>query len=147
MLLIGIKNTASQVVLADGIIGLGNVYRRYCKKNNCGVRTFETTSTGVSLQHEGIYHITGVFVATGNDVGTITVQLLENGTAIDGAFASSTIATADTELTTLVVDYYVLVDSACLLGKTSTVAKNISFANTGVDATFTSVVVNVDKVV
>ena len=147
MLLIGLKNTASQVVLADGIVNLGNVYRRYCKKNTCGIKAFDTTGTSVTLQHQGIYHITGVFVATGNDVGTITLQLLENGAVVEGAAASSTIATADTELTTLVVDYYVIVDSACLLGNSSTVAKTISFENTGVDATLTSVVVNVEKVV
>ena len=56
-LLIGIKNTTSQTVPALGTINLGSVYRRYCKKNQCGVKTFDATATSVSLQQQGIYHI------------------------------------------------------------------------------------------
>ena len=33
MLLIGTKNIGTQTVLADGIINIGSVYRKYCKKN------------------------------------------------------------------------------------------------------------------
>ena len=33
MLLLGAKNTATQAVDVDGLINLGQVYRRYCKKN------------------------------------------------------------------------------------------------------------------
>ena len=52
-----------------------------------------------------------------------------------------------TELRTFVLDFYVLVDKDCILGSESTIAQTISLVNTGVDATFTSVIVNVDKVV
>ena len=34
MLLLGIKNTSSQEVITDGLVNLGNVYRRYWKKDN-----------------------------------------------------------------------------------------------------------------
>ena len=34
MLLIGTRNFATQDVITNGIIQLGNVYRRYCKKIN-----------------------------------------------------------------------------------------------------------------
>ena len=44
-LLIGIKNTTSQTVPALGAINIGSVYRRYCKKNQCGFRTFEADTT------------------------------------------------------------------------------------------------------
>jgi hypothetical protein len=40
-----------------------------------------------------------------------------------------------------------LVDDACLLGNSTTLFKNLSLLNTGVDATFESVVFNVGKVV
>lgn len=147
MLLIGVKNTSTQAVLTDGIINIGSVYRRYCKKSACGVPAFSRTANDISLQHSGIYHLTATFVVSAPTAGTVTVQLNVNGTPVDGAFASETITTATTELRTLVIDYYVLVDKDCILNTEATVAQTISFENTGDDATFTSVVVNVDKVV
>lgn len=146
MLLIGTKNIGTQTVLADGLINIGTTYRRYCKKNICGVPAFSTTANGVSLQHSGIYHITATLVGSGDVAGVVTVQLAINGTLVDGAFSSETITTADTELRTFVIDYYVLVDKDCILGTESTIAQTVSLVNTGVDATFTSVIVNVDKV-
>ena len=147
MLLLGVKNTATQAVLTDGIINIGSVYRRYCKKSACGVPAFSRTANDISLQHSGIYHLTATFVASAPTAGTVTVQLNVNGEPVDGAFASETITTPTTELRTLVIDYYVLVDKDCILNTEATVAQTISFENTGDDATFTSVVVNVDKVV
>ena len=147
MLLIGVKNTATQAVLTDGIINIGSVYRRYCKKSACGVPAFSRTANDISLQHSGIYHLTATFVASAPTAGVVTVQLNLNGEPVDGAFASETITTPTTELRTLVIDYYVLVDKDCILNTEATVTQTISFENTGDDATFTSVVVNVDKVV
>lgn len=147
MLLLGTKNVGTQTVLTDGVINIGSVYRKFCKKNLCGVPTFNRTANDISLQHEGIYHITATLVGSGDVAGVVTVQLFANGEAISGAFSSQTITTADTELRTFVIDYYVLVDKDCLLGRESTLAQTVSLVNTGVDATFTSVVVNVDKVV
>lgn len=149
MLLLGTKNIGTQTVLPDGLINLGSVYRKFCKKNSCGVTTFSRTTQDISLQHSGIYHVTATFVGSGDVAGVITVQLFENGEAVDGAFSSQTITTPETELRTFVIDYYILVDKDCVLGRESTLAKTISFVNTSetVTATFTSVVVNVEKVV
>lgn len=147
MLLIGVKNTGTQTVLADGIVNIGSVYRKYCKKNACGVPAFARTANDITLNHSGIYHLTATFVASAPAAGDVTVQLLVNGEVVDGVFATETITTATTEFRTMVIDYYVLVDKDCILNTESTVAQTISFQNTGVDATFTSVVVNVDKVV
>lgn len=147
MLLLGVKNVGTQTVLTDGIVNIGSVYRKYCKKNACGVTAFSRTANDISLQHSGIYHLTATFVASAPAAGTVTVQLFVNGVAVDGAFASETITTATTELRTMVIDYYVLVDKDCVLNTESTLAQTVSFVNTGDDATFTSVVVNVDKVV
>ena len=147
MLLIGTQNTGTQTVLTDGIISLGTVYRKYCKKANNGLPTFANDSNSITLNGQGVYHITATLVGAGTTAGTLTVQMLENGVPVVGGVASETITTADTELRTLVIDRYVLVDNTCLLGCTSTIAKTISFENTGVGATFSNVVVNVDKVV
>lgn len=146
-LLVGTRNVATQDVAVLGTIGLGTTYRRYCKKNNCGIRTFDVDSTSITIQQQGIYHITATLVGSGDAAGVVTVQLLENGVAVPGAFSSETITTADTELRTFVIDYYVLVDDICLLGNRTTPAISISLQNTGIAATFTSVIVNVEKAV
>lgn len=149
MLLIGTKNIGTQTVLPDGIINIGSVYRRFCKKNACGVPAFSRTANDISLQHSGIYHVTATLVGSGDVAGVITVQLAINGELVDGVISSQTITTADTELRTFVLDYDVLVDKDCILNTESTIAQTISLVNTSdtVTATFTSVIVNVDKVV
>lgn len=144
-LLIGVKNTTSQTVDALGAINLGTVYRRYCKKNNCGFRTFETDATSITLQQQGIYHVTVTLVGTATAAGDVTVSLLEN--AIATAFTTETVTTPVTELHTFVIDQYVIVDNVTLLGSNTVAAKTLSLQNTGVEATFTSVTFNVEKVV
>lgn len=144
-LLLGTRNFASQEVLTNGIVQLGNVYRRYCKRIN-GTRTFEFDNSDIILQQSGIYHITATAVGSGAEAGTLALQLYENGIPVPGAFSNETITTPDTELRTLTIDYFALVDSACVLGCNSTIAKAISLVNTGVEATYTSVVINVEKV-
>ena len=145
-LLIGTRNFATQNVLTNGIIQLGNVYRRYCRKIN-GIKTFEFDNTDVILQQTGIYHITVTAVANGAEAGTLAVQLYENGFPVPAVFSNETITTPETELRTLTLDYYTLVDNACVLGCNSAVAKAISLVNTGVEANYTSVVMNIEKVV
>ena len=145
MLLLGTQNIGTQTVLTGGVINIGDVYRKYCRRIN-QTRTFDETSTGIRLQQEGIYHITATLVGSGTEAGDVTVQLFDNGVAVTPAFSTETITTPDTELRTFVIDYYVLVDTACVLGCNSTIGKTITLENTGVGATFTSVIVNVDKV-
>lgn len=149
MLLLGTKNIGTQTVLADGIINIGSVYRKYCKKNDCGVTTFSRTANDISLQHNGIYHVTATFVGSAGTAGLVTLQLAINGELVDGAVSSETITTADTEVRTFVIDYYVLVDKNCILNTENTITQTISFVNVSedIDVTLTSVVVNVDKVV
>lgn len=144
-LLLGTKNFASQTVEENEIVSLGSVYRKYCRRVN-GVKTFEFDSSEVILQRSGVYHITATAVANGAEAGDLTLSLFENGIAIPGAFSTQTITTPTTELRTLVIDYYVMVDTTCVLGCNSVVNKAISLVNTGVEATYTSVVLNVEKV-
>lgn len=146
MLLLGIKNVSPQALATGEIANLGTVYRRYCRKNECGVPTFSFSGTNVTLQHRGMYKITITAVVSGDVAGVVTLQLLENGTPITGAFASETITTPTTELRTMSIDYYVLVDSDCVLGNSATSIESFSVQSTGVDATITNIVTNILKV-
>ena len=97
MLLLGTRNAATQDLVVGSVLNLGEVYRKYCKKNNCGVKAFEFNSTSVALQHSGIYHITATMTFTAPVAGVVTFQLTENGVAIPSALASETITTATTD--------------------------------------------------
>ena len=145
-LLIGTRNVTTQNVVTNGNVELGSVYRRYCKRIN-GTRTFDFIGEDVILQQNGIYHVTVTAVVSAATAGNVTLSLYENGVAVPSAFATETITTPNTELRTLVIDYFALVDTTCVLGCNSTVAKELSLVNTGIDATYTSVTMNVEKVV
>ena len=147
MLLIGTKNFGTQTVLADGLVNIGSTYRKFCKPNKCRVPAFGVTANGISLNHEGIYHLTATLVGTGATAGDVSVQLALNGELVTGAISTETITTATTEFRTFVIDYFIKVDTDCVLGYESTTAQNISLVNVSedIDATFTSVVVNVTK--
>lgn len=146
MLLLGLKNVSTQSVATDGFVNLGNVYRKYCKKCN-GITTFSTNGESVTLNQSGIYHITITAIASGDVAGDVTIQLLEDGTPIVGVLSTQTITTATTELRTFTIDYYILVSQTNVLNGLTTIGKTISLQNIGVDATFESVIFNVEKVV
>lgn len=143
--LIGLKNTTTQSVVTNGTLNLGNVYRRFCRKNQCGVPVFSNTNTTVTLQHSGIYHITANITFTAPTAGVVVFQLFENGAVIPGATASETITTATTETKTTSIDYLVIVDKGCVLGTPSVITKTLSLVNAGVGATISNVVFNIVK--
>lgn len=147
MYLLGTRNATTQALTTGATINLGEVYRKFCRKNSCGLKAFEFNGSSISLQHSGIYHITATMTFTAPVAGVVIFQLTENGVAIPSALASETITTATTEVATTTIDFYVLVDSGCVLGNPTTLIKNVGITNTGVASTLTNVVFNVEKVV
>lgn len=147
MYLLGTRNATTQALTTGATVNLGEVYRKFCRKNSCGLKAFEFNGSSISLQHSGIYHITATMTFTAPVAGVVIFQLTENGLAIPSALASETITTATTEVRTTTIDFYVLVDSGCVLGNPTTLIKNVGITNTGVASTLTNVVFNVEKVV
>lgn len=129
MLLIGLQNPTTQAVLADGTIALGATYRKFDTPNECGTLAFDTTSTSVTLNRKGIYHVTANFYPSAAFTGIITLNI--NGTPTEA------IANAEN----LTIDYYVLVDTNC--GWSSN-AQTITFTS-DTAVTLDNVVVNVTK--
>lgn len=147
MLLIGAKNSLNQTVATNGTVNLGSVYRKYCRKNSCGTPAFSFTGDSIALNQSGIYHVTATLVAAGSSAGVVTVGLYANGVLVPAGISSETITTATTELRTLTIDQYILVDRTCSLGSTAITPETITLVNTGVEAIISDVTVNVDKVV
>ena len=147
MYLLGTRNITSQALTTGATVNLGEVYRKFCRKNSCGIKTFDFNTTSVALQQSGIYHVTATLTFTAPVAGVVIFQLTENGVATPGALASETITTATTEVRTTTIDFYVLVDSGCVLGNPTTLIRNLAITNTGVASTVTNVVLNIEKVV
>lgn len=129
MLIIGLQNPTTQDVLADGTIALGSTYRKFDVPNECGTLAFDTTSTSITLNRKGIYHVTANFYPAAAFTGTITLNI--NGVP------TTAIANAEN----LTIDYYVLVDTNC--GWASN-AQTITFTSDAA-VTLDNVVVNVTK--
>lgn len=143
--LLGIINILPQEVAVNELVNLGNVYRRFSKKNDCGVSTFDYFGTGVTLNHKGIYKVDITAVVSAPAAGVVTLQLENNGALIPGALASETITTADTELRTLTFSYFILVDNDLILNYATTSPQSLSIRNTGDESTIESIIVNITK--
>lgn len=145
MLLLGLKNNTIQALDVNENVNLGAVYRKYCKKCN-GTTTFATTGSRVALQQSGIYHITAKLNISAAAAGNIILNLTENGDTILDT-VTETISTATTEFRNVVFDYYVLVDTTCVLGESAINTKVITIQNVGIASTINNVIFNVEKVV
>ena len=143
MLLLGTRNSTTQELAVDALINFGSVYRRYVK---CDCKPFNVNGTSIALQSAGVYHLTAVITFTAPAAGDVTFQLYENGFPNPNAIVTTSVTTADTEVNTVVMDVYVLVNNTNVLNTVSAL-KNITIVNTGVDSEVTNVVVNIDKVV
>lgn len=114
-MLIGLRNLTPQTV--DGLVNLGAVYRKNCRRNDCGIPTFANTSDSVTLNHKGFYHVTTVLTVTADAATDVVVSLLQNGVELPAATTTVTLAADGSANVTL--DYYILVTSNCVLGVTS----------------------------
>lgn len=114
-MLIGLRNLTPQTV--DGLVNLGAVYRKNCRRNDCGIPTFANTSDSVTLNHKGFYHVTTVLTVTADAATDVVVSLLQNGVELPAATTTVTL-TAD-GFANVTLDYYILVTSNCVLGVTS----------------------------
>lgn len=146
MLLLGTRNSTGQTLTAGSLLNLGEVYRRYDKRGNCGCRAFELNGTSVLLQQSGIYHLTATIEFTAAVAGDAVFQVAENGVLSPVASVTETVATPTTEFNNTVIDFYILVDNNITLN-TFNASKSISIVNVGIGTTVTNLVVNIEKVV
>ena len=81
--LIQTSNQTSQVVSANGIIGLGSVLRRFgC---NC-----KLSGNAIEVSGEGYYTISATVSVTPTEAGPVTVAAFNNGVQIPSAIAYGT---------------------------------------------------------
>lgn len=141
---IGTRNTAEQTIPAGGALALGEVYRRYICRGKCGLTTFDTTGTAITVNHSGFYKAVAMVTFSAAAAGDVTIQLTENGVAIPGALATETITTPDTEFRTVTIPFRFLVNKGCVAGIPTVLAKNISVTS-DVAITVTNYVLDVES--
>lgn len=82
-------NTSNPTLLQDASIPIGTIIRRFGRNIN-------VNGSGILIQGPGYYDVNASFTVEPETVGTVTIQLYQNGVAIPGAFASATVAAIDT---------------------------------------------------
>ena len=144
MILLGLKNTSTQTIPAEGLINFGTVYRRYIARSFSNGCLLTASSTSPTLAQKGMYHVLVTVTFTAPAAGDVTLQLLENGEATPGAVVVETVTTADTQTITTSFDYLISVNCANVAGTSTTQAKSISVqSDTAIEVT--NAVINIIK--
>lgn len=130
-----VANTTSTSVLANAIVPLGSIIRRYCA---C---TLNLSGNAVTLddKYSNYYLVTVNGTFTAPVAGVVTLQLTQNGTNIVGATASETITTASTETRSISFSAIVRATCGCTID-------TLTVLNSGVAATFTNMAVTVERI-
>lgn len=131
--LISVATTTSSSVLAGGTLPLATIVRRRGCDVNLSGSTVALTDTGSNFY---LVNVTATFTAP--VAGVVSLALQQNGTAVPGATASTTVTTAATEVRSLSF-------AAIVRTFNGSAIDALSVVNTGVAATFTNIAVSVVK--
>ena len=128
-------NTTSQAIVSNGLLNFTtDRILTGCTATRNG-QTFQ-------LNKPGYYYVTfNAVAAATTTVGELTVELYNNGVAVPGAEASYTTTTAG-ENANYAFSTIIRVLPSCPLVNN---AANLTVVNTGVDATYTNVNINITK--
>ena len=128
-------NTTTQAVLTDGLV-------------NCATDRILTGCTATrdgqtfQLNRPGYYYVTfNAVAAATTTVGDITVELYKNGVAVPGAEATYTATTAGDAYSFAFSTIINVPPSCCAVNNTA----QLTIVNTGVDATYSNVNINITK--
>jgi hypothetical protein len=127
-----VVNPASQEVVADGVINLGTIVRRF----GCNLQLM---GNGIRVTGPGYYSIDGSITLTPAAAGTVTVTAYKDGVAIPGAVASATVAAADTQVSLPLVG---VIKENCVCCDDSS---SVTFVLSGGDSTVTNVAIEIEK--
>lgn len=129
--LIKVITTTSSAVVAGGTLPLTTISRRYgCALNQSG--------NSVVISEPGYYKVNINTTFTAPAAGVVTLTLNQNGSAVPGATASTTITTATTEVRNLSFSDEVRV----FCGSTPS---TLTIVDNGVAATFSNISIIVNK--
>ena len=128
-------NTTSQAIATNGLLNFTtDRILTGCTATRDG-QTFQ-------LNKPGYYYVTfNAVAAATTTVGELTVELYNNGVAVPGAEASYTTTTAGDNSNYAFSTIIRVLPSCCVVNN----AARLTVVNTGVDATYTNVNINITK--
>ena len=126
---VGTPTTAS--IAAGGVLPLSSIFRRQC---GC---ISQLGSDSVVLSRPGYYKITATETFTAPAAGVVALRLTQDGAAVPGVTASTTITTATTEVRSLCVSGIVKV--GCCNGSSA-----LQLVNNGVAITTSNISLDVE---
>lgn len=128
-----VTTTTSSAVVANGVLPLSTIVRRKGNDVNLSGNSIALTDCGSNY-----YHVTVTATFTVPVAGDVTLSLQQNGVAVSGATASTTVTTPTTEVHS--VSFTALVRTFNNQGIDSLI-----IVNTGVAATYSNIAVTVVK--
>lgn len=131
--LIYVATTTPSAVVANGILPLATIVRRRGRDVNLSGNSIAIMDTGSNY-----YRVTVTATFTAPVAGTIALALQQNGVAVTGATASTTITTATTEVRSLSFTAIVRTFNSCMID-------SLTVINSGLAATFSNIAVDVEK--
>ena len=131
--LIYVATTTPSAVVANGTLPLATIVRRRGRDVNLSGNSIAITDTGSNY-----YLVTVTATFTAPVAGTIALALQQNGVAVTGATASTTITTATTEVRSLSFSAIVRTFNNCTID-------SLTVVNSGLAATFSNIAVAVEK--
>jgi hypothetical protein len=131
--LIYVATTTPSAVLANGTLPLATIVRRRGRDVNLSGNSIAIMDTGSNY-----YRVTVTATFTAPVAGTIALALQQNGVAVTGATASTTITTATTEVRSLSFTAIVRTFNGGTID-------SLTVINSGLAATFSNIAVDVEK--
>ena len=128
--LIYLATPTTSTVPADGILPLTTIVRRRGS-------SVEQSNDSIVLGASGYYKVSLIATFTAPTAGIVTLQLRQDGVAVQGATASTTITTATTEVRSLSIDAIVRV--SCCAGPVT-----LTILNSGVAINTSNIAINVE---
>ena len=126
-------NTNNPTIVEGATIPVGTTVRRFGPN-------IRLDGTGILIRGTGYYDIDASFTIVPEAVGTITIQLYQDGTPISGALASTTVAATDTS-EVLTIPAVIRLKGCC-----NDESSNLEFKLTGGNATLSNAAVVVEKI-
>ena len=128
-------NVTAQTLAANAIVA-------YTQFDESGISIIESGNTGFKIVKPGLYLVSfNASVASGGTAGTVTAQLMRNGTAVSGAVSSAYSASATVIESVAFTTVIEVLGSCGCINNTTT----LTVANTGIEAAYNNAELTVVK--
>lgn len=130
--LIYLVTPTTATVAADGVLPLTTIVRRRCS-------SIQQSNDSIILNAPGYYKVSVTATLTAPAAGDVTIVLKQNGLDVQGATASTTITTADTEIGNVSFDTIIRVTCGAA-------PAILTLVNTGIEITTSNIAIAVNYI-